>query len=410
MIFLEEERAVAVTMHLDSLARKPVHTPTPPAAVKPTPSSGGTDQALHGGYSTQQTQPPITDSQVHVGSSGQSVTRAGDTATAWITVKTLKDAMDVCTKQKTNLEGKKINKCPLCQKQYTFDKTWSQVSPPVKTAMVSTQLASCPLFAKLTSEQNITKVAAHMACPLCMSWEHTKHKMPGGREVVDPKCKVLVSGVECGGRYGRWFHPTGTSEGTTGNLVTVPSADHSNGQRPGLYEVYSAGFREERLPGKRSSGHHDEMQQLSCFEDDQNLERVDNEQAQIVSAWRDKWISQVFPDLVPHQKWKQQHRDLEEGDIGLVKYEKKLGPDAWHLARIASVVPSEDGRVRTIHVEFRPRHMKDQGQPYKSKVPLKIEIGVQRFAVMLPRSEQEACVQQQPRTRMPQSPVRSAMT
>ena len=40
-------------------------------------------------------------------------------------------------------------------------------------------------------------------------------------------------------------------------------------------------------------------------------------------------------------------------------------------------------------MEFRPRHVKDQGKPYKSKTPLAMEIGVQRFAVMLPRTEQE---------------------
>ena len=38
--------------------------------------------------------------------------------------------------------------------------------------------------------------------------------------------------------------------------------------------------------------------------------------------------------------------------------------------------------------EFRPRHVKDQGKPYKSKAPLSMEIGVQRFAVMLPKTEQ----------------------
>ena len=101
-------------------------------------------------------------------------------------------------------------------------------------------------------------------------------------------------------------------------------------------------------------------------------------------------MSQVFPDLVPMQKWKQPHYNLEVGDIGLIKYEKKLGPDAWRMARISRVLPGEDGKVRTIQVEFRPRHVKDQGQPYKSKVPLSMEIGIQRFAVMLPKSEQDA--------------------
>ena len=96
-----------------------------------------------------------------------------------------------------------------------------------------------------------------------------------------------------------------------------------------------------------------EMKQLNCFEDDQRLDRVDTDQSRIVARWREKWISQVFPDLVPRQKWKQPHYNLQVGDIGLLKYEKKLGPDAWRLARITHAQPGSDGKVRTIRVAFR---------------------------------------------------------
>ena len=107
-------------------------------------------------------------------------------------------------------------------------------------------------------------------------------------------------------------------------------------------------------------------------------------------------MSQVFPDLVPRQKWKLPHCDIEVGDIGLIKYEKKLGPDAWRMAMVAEVLPGEDRQVRTIHVEFRTRHVKDQGKPYCSKDPLQMEIRVQRYAMMLPKSEQDAHENTQP--------------
>ena len=132
------------------------------------------------------------------------------------------------------------------------------------------------------------------------------------------------------------------------------------------------------------------LEDLQGFEDDQNLSRVEDSQARIIAEWRRKWLAQVFPDLVPRTKWKQAERNLQVGDIGLIKYEKSLGSDSWRLARVARADPDEDGLVRTINVCFRPRHVRDQGKKYRAKQPLGMDIGVQRFAVMLPVEEQES--------------------
>ena len=131
-----------------------------------------------------------------------------------------------------------------------------------------------------------------------------------------------------------------------------------------------------------------ELDELEGFEEDQNLQRVSVTQAKIVTAWREKWLSQVFPDLVPRTKWKQPARNLQVGDVGVLRYEQKLGPDSWRLARISKADPDQDGLVRTIQVELRPRHVSDRGKAYKSKKPVVMVIGVQRFAVMLPAEEQ----------------------
>ena len=194
-----------------------------------------------GAHSTLQTQLSPPEVQVREGNADSPAGR-DPPSTARIIVKTLKDAQDVCAKRKLNLEAKKLDKCPLCKKQHTFEKTWSQVSPPIKTAMVSTQLASCPQFKALSPEQKLVKVTAQMACSLCTSWEHTRHKLPGGKEASEPKCKILVNGAECGGKHGKWFHPASTSQGNTGNLVTDPASDLNACQLPGLYEVYRTKF------------------------------------------------------------------------------------------------------------------------------------------------------------------------
>ena len=132
------------------------------------------------------------------------------------------------------------------------------------------------------------------------------------------------------------------------------------------------------------------LEDLRGFEDDQNLSKVEDAQARIIAEWRKKWIAQVFPDLVPRTKWKQTVRNLQVGDIGLLKYDKALGSDSWRLARVAKVYPDDNGLVRTVNVCFRPRHVRDKGTKYRSKEPLDMDIGVQRFAVMLPVEEQES--------------------
>ena len=131
-----------------------------------------------------------------------------------------------------------------------------------------------------------------------------------------------------------------------------------------------------------------ELDQLTGFYDDQSLLLVDESQAKIVTEWQKKWMAQVFPDLVPRTKWRQVHRNLQVGDIGLLKYEQKVGPDSWRLARVVLTHPGVDGLVRTITVSFRPRRVSDKGPEYKVKASQSMLIGVQRFAVMLPVEEQ----------------------
>ena len=133
------------------------------------------------------------------------------------------------------------------------------------------------------------------------------------------------------------------------------------------------------------------LEELKGFEDDQNLAKVQDAQARIVSEWRRRSGSLKCSRIsYPRTKWKQAERNLRVGDIGVLKYEKSLGSDSWRLAKIAKAAPDQDGLVRTITVQFRPRHVRDKSQKYRTKQPLEMDIGVQRFAVMLPVEEQES--------------------
>ena len=118
-------------------------------------------------------------------------------------------------------------------------------------------------------------------------------------------------------------------------------------------------------------------------EQDIALQNMSNHQARIVTAWRDKWMEAVFPDMVARPKWRSASRNLRIGDVGHIKYPRKLGEDDWRLAVVEEAKLDEDGVVRTVTVAFRPRHKRDAGKPYAPKGAQRMTIGAQRFAVLL---------------------------
>ena len=118
-------------------------------------------------------------------------------------------------------------------------------------------------------------------------------------------------------------------------------------------------------------------------EQDIALQNMSNHQSRIVTAWRDRWVETVFPDMVARPKWRSASRNLREGDVGHVKYPRKVGEDDWRLAVVEEAKQDDDGVVRTVTVAFRPRHKRDTGKPYAAKNAQRMTIGAQRFAVLL---------------------------
>ena len=240
LTWLEEERADAVAIHLDFLARrdKPV---TSGSSQRAPAASGGTDQSVYAASHATAALPGESQDTVLVTTEGGGGGRSGsDQRPGRIDVTTSAQAKEVAAKRRTNLEAKNLDKCPICKASHEYEKTWATVSPPVKTKMLSTLLTSCPRFLAMTPDQRTVSVTSHAACLLCTSWEHVKHRF-GGREVnSDPKCKVMVSGAECAGKHGKWYH---LSVSTTGNMVGNSCAAGDRLDVPGLYEVYRADFK-----------------------------------------------------------------------------------------------------------------------------------------------------------------------
>ena len=113
------------------------------------------------------------------------------------------------------------------------------------------------------------------------------------------------------------------------------------------------------------------------------LRRMCEAQAKIVRAWKRKWKEAVFPDMVARPKLRVQYRNVKQGDIGHVCYERKVGDHEWCLEMVEDAVPDDDDVVRTVTVAFRLRHKKDTGKLYVTKNTTQMTIGVQQFAVLM---------------------------
>ena len=118
-----------------------------------------------------------------------------------------------------------------------------------------------------------------------------------------------------------------------------------------------------------------------------------DDQAKIVQAWRQKWLEAVFPEMVSRTKWQSKRRNLQVGDIGHIRYTRKVGEPDWRLAMVEVANQDDDGVVCTVTVAFRPRHKSDTGKPYIPKSAVRMTIGVQRFAVLLAVEEMSSSLE-----------------
>ncbi len=79
--------------------------------------------------------------------------------------------------------------------------------------------------------------------------------------------------------------------------------------------------------------------------------RFENVQQIQRDFWK-RWIEEVFPERLKQSKWKQEKRDLKEGDIVLRKDETAAG-QTYKYAKVVKVHTSTDGKVRAADIEYK---------------------------------------------------------
>ena len=104
----------------------------------------------------------------------------------------------------------------------------------------------------------------------------------------------------------------------------------------------------------------------------------------VYSEWWKEWFFTVFDSLVPLRKWRVADRNVQIGDIVLLKFERKLVRHEFRYGRVLEVTHDTKGLVRTCVVGVRPRDSREKVLPYVPKQLLRMTVPVQRLVVVCP--------------------------
>ena len=88
------------------------------------------------------------------------------------------------------------------------------------------------------------------------------------------------------------------------------------------------------------------------FDNERNPNRRLTFLQSLVEDWWKSWYQRVLPTLVPNYKWLQRHRNVQPGDVCLIRYKGEL-KGTYRLGRVKSVKHGADGAVRTVTLLYK---------------------------------------------------------
>merc|ERR1711973_942053 len=78
---------------------------------------------------------------------------------------------------------------------------------------------------------------------------------------------------------------------------------------------------------------------------------------QLANEFWSRWRKEYLQSLQPRQKWTEERRNLQVGDVVLLK-EEGAGRCHWPIARVCEVHKSKDGHVRSVSLKVRDSILK----------------------------------------------------
>ena len=76
--------------------------------------------------------------------------------------------------------------------------------------------------------------------------------------------------------------------------------------------------------------------------------------SQVEKEWWDRWIRSVLPTLFCYRKWKSKQKNLEVGELVMLRYPGNFKDD-YCVAKVTAVHPGEDALVREVTVSYKKR-------------------------------------------------------
>ena len=99
---------------------------------------------------------------------------------------------------------------------------------------------------------------------------------------------------------------------------------------------------------------------------------------QVVTDWWESWYRTVLPTLVSSYKWLQRHRNVQVGDVCLIRYAKEKRA-TYRLGRVSEIKKGVDGLVRKVTLKYKLP---------TEKVFRTVDRPIQGIAVIVPIEEQ----------------------
>ena len=131
--------------------------------------------------------------------------------------------------------------CPICNVQHTYDRKF----PFGSAKFPANRLLNCPKWTALSTKDKAEKVQAVGGCKACKSWVHN---FTNCRQSAQFKCKVKVSGNDCGGPHNTLLHGTGVAY--CNNIRARVASLLNNREQPGLERNVLLEIQQVEVNGK----------------------------------------------------------------------------------------------------------------------------------------------------------------
>ena len=100
--------------------------------------------------------------------------------------------------------------------------------------------------------------------------------------------------------------------------------------------------------------------------------------------WRN-WTKLFFPSLVIRQKWHVEKRNLQIGDVCVMRDSNAIRGE-WRLAKVVTCYPDTHGRVRNVELLVKPRQ--GAAGDYVASAPIYVKRHVNNLVLLVPYEEQ----------------------